>query len=65
MIIVNGNPASSEQRNQIDRTVNLDAGTYEVGVRANTGGTGFTLNGTVLVRSIDTTKYPSNMNYTS
>ena len=64
VIIVNGNPASSEQRNQIDRTVNLDAGTYEVGVRANTGGTGYTINGTVLVRSIDTTKYPSNIDYT-
>jgi len=64
VIIVNGNPASSEQRNQIDRTVNLDAGTYEVGVRANTGGSGYTVDGTVLVRSIDTTKYPSNMDYT-
>ena len=67
VIIVNGNPASTEQRNQIDRTVNLDAGTYEVGLRANTtagGGTGYTVNGTVLVRSIDTTKYPSNMDYT-
>ena len=66
VIIVNGNPASTEQRNQIDRTVNLDAGTYEVGLRANTtagGGTGYTVNGTVLVRSIDTTKYPSNMDY--
>lgn len=64
VIIVDGNPASSEQRNQIDRTVNLDAGTYEVGVRANTGGTGYDVDGTVLVRSIDTTKYPSNMDYT-
>ena len=64
VIIVDGNPASSEQRNQIDRTVNLDAGTYEVGVRANTGGTGYDVDGTVLVRSIDTNKYPSNMDYT-
>ena len=64
VIIVNGNPASSEQRNQIDRTVNLDAGTYEVGLRANTGGTGYDVDGTVLVRSIDTNKYPSNIDYT-
>lgn len=47
-----------------DVVVNLDAGTYEVGLRANTGGSGYTVNGTVLVRSIDTTKYPSNMDYT-
>jgi len=64
VIIVDGNPASSEQRNQIDRTVNLDAGTYEVGVRANTGGGNYVVDGTVLVRSIDTNKYPSNMDYT-
>ena len=64
VIIVDGNPASSEQRNQIDRTVNLDAGTYEVGLRANTGGTGYDVDGTVLVRSIDTNKYPSNIDYT-
>ena len=37
-----------EQVETIDRTVNLDAGTYEVGVRANTGGTGYTVNGTAL-----------------
>ena len=47
-----------------DVTVNMDAGTYEVGLRANTGGSGYTVVGTALVRSIDTTKYPSNMDYT-